>query len=84
MDLYQRDYQKILKNNLNQYNISIFKLDHFYDEIILDKNFNKKIVSISTELIKELVVEIKYEINKVLTLKLENLFSLTKLLKIKL
>jgi len=86
LDIFQKDLKIILRNNfinyyiqdLNEYNLSIFKLNEFYEEIILDKKFNKTIDSISKVLIDDIIVQtIKKLIDDSLYSKVQNISNIS-------
>ena len=86
LHIFQKDLITILRNNfinyyiydLNEYNLSIFKLTEFYEEIILDKNFNKTIDSISKELIDDIIIQtIKKLIDDSLYSKVQNISNIS-------
>ena len=85
LDIFQKDLKIILRNNfinyyaydLNEYNLRIFKLNEFYEEIILDRNFNQTIDSISKILIDDIIKSIKISIDDSLYSKVQNISNIT-------
>ena len=62
---------------INLINLLIFKLNEFYEDIILDKNFNKTIDSISKVLIDDIIIQkIKKLIDDSLYSKLQDLSNI--------
>ena len=86
IDIFQRDIKYKFRNNfinyyvydLNKYDLSILKLNKFYEEIILDKTFNKTLDTICIQLINNIIIKkIKELINISLHSKIYNLFNIT-------
>ena len=58
-----------------KYNINIYKIKDYIDELIYDKNFNKTLDNISYTLIKKITEEIKSKINLVMNSKISEINS---------
>ena len=66
--------------NLNKYEITIFKLSEFFDEIIVDKEFNKTLDKISKEIIQNNIIKsIKDKIKEFIEIKLDKLYNMLEL-----
>ena len=88
LQLFYRENKQLFRNtfltfyseNLNKYGIKVFKLQDFFDEIILDQKFNKTIDSITKNLMNDIIIgNIKEIINKSLYFKIENLYNISEL-----
>ena len=55
--LFKENYINYFFNELNEYNIELYGLKEFINEIIYDENFNKSLNSYSNILMKELIFE---------------------------
>ena len=91
LDIFYNENKKIFRNNFinyfyynsNIYNISIFKLKEFVEEIILDRNFNKTLDEISFELIHGIIIKsLKSTIQNSFELKLNKLYNFLESYKI--
>ena len=86
LNIFFKDYKKIVRNNfidyyihnLNKYNLHIFKLREYLEDIILDINFNKSIDLISTDITEKLIFKnLNIKIIELLNSKIVNIFNIT-------
>ena len=91
LNIFLNNYKKILRNNfidyytnnLNKYNLTIFRSNELCQEIILENNFNKTIDSISIDLINNIIIKnIKNEIDEISKIQVQKIFNLTQILKL--
>ena len=91
LDLFFRENKKMFRNNFlnyylsknNEYNINIFKIKEFSDEIILESRFNKTIDEISKHLVKDIIIgNIKKKINDLIYSKIEKLYNIIEEFKV--
>ena len=76
-NLFLNNYLNYYINNLNKYDIKVFNLNQFLNEIIYDKKFNLTIKDISNKLINNDIFKIiKNEINSTLIVKLQKIYDL--------
>jgi len=82
-NLFRNSFINYYNNNLNKYEITIFKLSEFLDEIIFDRKFNKTLDSFSQEIIQNIIIKsIKDKIKEFIEVKLDNLYNMLELLTI--
>ena len=82
-NLFRERFINYYNNNLNKYEITIFKLPMFIDEIILDRRFNKTLDLISKEIIQNIIIKsIKDKINESIEIKLDKLYNMLELFAI--
>ena len=90
LDLFFRENKKIFRNNflnyyinnINEYNITIYKLEKFWDELILSSNFNKTLDDIAEKLMSDkIIAQIKEKINNSINSKLHNLYNESEIYK---
>ena len=88
LNIFYRENKKVFRdsfinyynNNLNKYEITIFKLSELLDEIILDRKFNKTLDAISQEIIQNIIIKsIKDKINEFIKVKLDKLYNMLEL-----
>jgi len=91
LNIFNRENKKLFRDrfinyyndNLNKYEITIFKLPIFIDEIILDRQFNKTLDEISKEIIQNIIIKsIKDKINDSIEIKLDKLYNMFELFSI--
>ena len=85
LNIFYRENKKMFINNFlnyyysnsNLYNISIFKINYFLDEIILDRKFNNTLDEISLELINNTIIrKLKITIEESFEFKLNELYNI--------
>ena len=86
LNTFFKNYKKIIRNNfinyyihnLNKYDLHIFKLKEFFEDIILDIKFNKSIDLISTNITENLLFKnLNIKIIELLNSKIVNIFNIT-------
>ena len=91
LNIFFKDYKKIVRNNfidyyiynLNKYDFHIFKLKEFFEDIILDINFNKSIDLISTDITENLIFKnLNIKIIELLDSEILNIFNITNSLQL--
>jgi len=65
-NLLTENYINYFYKSLNSYNIDIYKIKNYLDEIIIDQNFNKTLKNYSKILMNEIIIKIKLEIQRVI------------------
>ena len=85
LDIFYRENKKIFRNNfinyyvynLNQYKIALHKFSDFYDEILIQREFNKTLDEISKQLLKIKILDnIKKTINNSINNKILKLYDI--------
>ena len=64
--LLTENYINYFYKNLNNYNIDIYKIKNYLEEIIIDQNFNTTLKNYSKVIMNEIIIKIKLEIQKVI------------------
>ena len=91
LNLFYRENKKMFRNNFinyclsnnNEYNINIYKIEKFSDEIILDQKFNKTIDEISKYLINDTIIGIiKEKIIESIYNKTQELYNIVEAYKV--
>ena len=81
--MFRNNFLNYYINNINGYNTTIYKLEKFSDELILDSSFNKTLDNISKYLMNNKIIkQIKEKINNSINTKIQNLFNLSDISKI--
>ena len=76
-NIFTKNYINYFYKNLNEYNIDIYKIKNYLEEIIIDKNFNKTLETYSNNIINNIIIKIKSEINNIFN---EEMISLNNIL----
>ena len=82
LDIFYRENKAFLRKNFinylyrneNEYNINIYNIKNYLDELMIDRNFNKSLDNISYELIKNITSGLQLSIKDLANKKMSSLF----------
>ena len=75
-DIFAKNFINYYYQEKNEYNISLYKIKNYLDEILIEKNFNKTLDIISNSLIWNVTNKLKEKVEEIANYKLIQLFSL--------